>query len=114
MRIGMLTTKRGSPDGVQVKTYTEGEPYDVPDDLGAVFVREGWAEPAAEPEPETKNAGAAPENKGEAAKPPPISPVVRELLDEHGIDPAAIAGTGKHGAILKADVLLAVEAAAKS
>ena len=46
-------------------------------------------------------------------KPAAISSAVRELLDEHAIDPDTIEGTGKNGAILKADVLRAVDAAAE-
>lgn len=116
MRIKMLTTQRGSPDGVQVNTYEADETYEVPDGLGGVFVREGWAEEVAAPvpEPEAKDAGAPPENKGGTAKPPQMSPAVRKLVEEHGIDAATIEGTGKNGAIKKADVLRAVEAAAKS
>ncbi len=42
------------------------------------------------------------------ARVPPSSPAVRRLLDEHGLDPAAIEGTGKGGRLLKSDVLAAV------
>ncbi len=41
--------------------------------------------------------------------PPKPSAVVRRLLDEQGIDPNAIAGTGQNGRIRKADVLLYLE-----
>jgi len=36
---------------------------------------------------------------------PPLSPSVRKLVAENELDPAAISGTGKHGRILKTDVL---------
>ncbi|MCZ7563266.1 MAG: 2-oxo acid dehydrogenase subunit E2 [Burkholderiales bacterium] len=39
------------------------------------------------------------------------SPVVRRLIAEHGLDPAAIRGTGRGGRITREDVLAAVEAA---
>ena len=52
----------------------------------------------------------------ETAPPPgaarPLSPAVRRLLDEHGLDAAAIAGSGKDGRLLKADVLAHLESAA--
>jgi hypothetical protein len=49
MKIRMLQTRSGAVDGVTVRTYQEGESYDLgptggAHDLGAVFVREGWAE----------------------------------------------------------------------
>lgn len=58
--------------------------------------------PKAEPEvkPEAK---ASPKSKA------PLSPAVRRLVDEKGIDPAALTGTGKDGRITKGDVLAAGE-----
>jgi len=38
-----------------------------------------------------------------------LSPVVRRLINEHGIDPASITGTGAGGRITRSDVLAAVE-----
>ena len=45
---------------------------------------------------------------------PPPSPAVRHLLEEHGLDPTQIEGTGKGGRLLKSDVLAAVVARASS
>ena len=45
---------------------------------------------------------------------PPPSPAVRHLLEEHGLDPAEIEGTGKGGRLLKSDVLAAVVARASA
>jgi hypothetical protein len=47
--IKMLRTQDGSPDGLRVLTYQEGQVYPAPgfplsDFLRVVFVREGWAE----------------------------------------------------------------------
>jgi 2-oxoglutarate dehydrogenase E2 component (dihydrolipoamide succinyltransferase) len=39
-----------------------------------------------------------------------LSPVVRRLLDEHGIDPQDVAGSGRDGRITRADVRAAVAA----
>ena len=39
----------------------------------------------------------------------PLSPAVRKLVDEHGLDPAAIKGTGKGGRLIKVDVLSAID-----
>jgi 2-oxoglutarate dehydrogenase E2 component (dihydrolipoamide succinyltransferase) len=62
----------------------------------------GAAAAPAEPEP-------APEGDGEGA----LSPAVRKLLEEHGLDPAQITPTGPKGNITKGDVLAAVEAQLK-
>ena len=42
-----------------------------------------------------------------------LSPAVRRLVDEHGLEPSKIPGTGKDGRITKADVLAWIESAAK-
>ena len=39
-KLVMLETKLGSPDGITVKEYKEGESYEVPLDLYRVFVEE--------------------------------------------------------------------------
>lgn len=38
MKIKMLKTKKGSPDGAIVNTYLVGREYDMPDSLADVFV----------------------------------------------------------------------------
>jgi 2-oxoglutarate dehydrogenase E2 component (dihydrolipoamide succinyltransferase) len=69
------------------------------------------AKPAAKKQ-ETKAAAPAP-----VAAPPPsaateevLSPAVKKLIDENGLDPATISGTGKDGRIVKGDVLAVLEA----
>ena len=42
---------------------------------------------------------------------PPMGPAARRIVAEHGLDPAAIAGTGKDGRITKADALRHLETA---
>lgn len=44
MKVKMLETKKGSPNGIIVNTYHEGEGYDLPPSLGRVFLENGWAE----------------------------------------------------------------------
>lgn len=63
MKIKMLETRMGSPDGVSVLAYTGGEQYEVPDDLGLVFITEGWAVDGRIKASRKKDKGAAPENK---------------------------------------------------
>jgi pyruvate dehydrogenase E2 component (dihydrolipoamide acetyltransferase) len=43
-----------------------------------------------------------------------LSPVVRRLINEHGLDPASISGTGVGGRITRNDVLAAAEAQRRS
>jgi 2-oxoglutarate dehydrogenase E2 component (dihydrolipoamide succinyltransferase) len=63
---------------------------------------------APEFKPKPKEEPAAPA-KAEAE---PLSPAVRRLVAEHGVDPSAISGTGKDGRIVKGDVLAHLERAA--
>jgi 2-oxoglutarate dehydrogenase E2 component (dihydrolipoamide succinyltransferase) len=64
------------------------------------------ARPAAPP-PAPAAAPAQPPSKpaGEGAAAPFVSPVVRKIADEHGIDPSRIAGTGAGGRVTKKDIL---------
>ena len=64
--------------------------------------------PAAPPTtPAAPVAAAAPAAGGAAAAAIPLSPAARRVVEERGLDPAAITGTGKDGRITKADALAA-------
>jgi len=63
MKITMKRTCYGSPDGVRVDEYKAGESYDIRESLAEIFLKEGWAVKADKAPRQTKNAGAAPENK---------------------------------------------------
>lgn len=67
-------------------------------------------EPPAEPRPPAPAppAGAEPP-AGSDGGGRLLSPVVRRLIDEHGLDPATISGSGVGGRITRNDVLAAVE-----
>ncbi len=62
------------------------------------------ATPAAPPaeEPPTEAAG-------QSAAARKLSPAVRRLIDEHGLDPSAIPGTGRDGRLTKGDVMAYLE-----
>ena len=62
--------------------------------------------------PDPATASAAPSGPP-AAAPERLSPAVRRLVEEHGLDATAISGTGRDGRITKGDVLAHLEAAAK-
>ncbi len=49
-------------------------------------------------------------DKSEVARSPLMGPAVRALLQEHGINPTAVVGSGKAGRLLKEDVLAHVRA----
>ena len=46
---------------------------------------------------------------GVADKPPPVSPVVRRIADEHGVDLSLVSGTGRRGRVTKKDLLAFLE-----
>ncbi len=70
--------------------------------------------PAAPPQPEppaTTEPAPKPKPSKPAQVPGPLSPSVRRLVAEKGIDVSTITGTGPSGRITKGDVLLALEKA---
>jgi 2-oxoglutarate dehydrogenase E2 component (dihydrolipoamide succinyltransferase) len=96
--------------------------------LGAITPGSGAAAaPAAPPTAAPAAASAAatpsapPPVAAPAAAPPkvaavdgPLAPSVRRLATESGVEPAAVAGTGKDGRVTKGDMLAAIERAAMS
>ena len=82
----------------------EGRTVEVGAVLGSIEPGDGNAVPAP-PSP------ARPEASPPATS-PSLSPAVRKLVDEHGLDPTAIAGTGKGGRLTKGDVLAHLAATA--
>jgi len=65
--------------------------------------------PAPAPVPAVA-APAHPEDSGTPVEHERLSPAVRRLVDEHGLDPSTISGTGRDGRLTKADVLAHLEA----
>lgn len=56
MKVRMLISKKGCPDGIHVLDYDAGKSYDMPEQLANVMVENGWAEEdkAMDRAPETK------------------------------------------------------------
>ena len=52
-----------------------------------------------------------PDGGGAPSPEPPMGPAARRIVAEHGVDPAAVKGTGKDGRITKGDALRHLEAA---
>ena len=67
------------------------------------------AAPSASIPSGSASSGAAATSPGAAGR-IRLSPAVRRLVEEHGLDPSAIAGSGRDGRIIKADVLAHLEA----
>ncbi|MGI5321371.1 dihydrolipoamide acetyltransferase family protein [Actinomadura nitritigenes] len=74
--------------------------------------RRGRARPAGEAPVEAVRAEAAPPAERPLLAPRVISPLVRRIAREHGVDIAAVAPTGPRGVILRRDVEQAIAAAA--
>lgn len=70
---------------------------------GETVVEVGGSPPAAAPEAPASPAAARPSAKPRG--PGHVSPVVRRLAREHGIDPADVPGTGGGGRVTKDDIL---------
>jgi len=69
------------------------------------------AEPAPAPKPAPAPAPSVAELNGVAGNGPaaPLSPAVRKLVEENGLDPASIPASGKDGRLTKGDVLAYLE-----
>jgi len=52
VKVKMLRTAKGSPDGIQINVYEEGKVYNIPDDLAKCFFDIGACELVEEKEQE--------------------------------------------------------------
>jgi 2-oxoglutarate dehydrogenase E2 component (dihydrolipoamide succinyltransferase) len=89
----------------------ESDPAPPPAPAAAPTPPPAAAAPAAPPEPEpTAPPEPAPAPATAASDSRLLSPVVRRLVSDHGLDPAAITGTGPGGRITRDDVLDYIDA----
>ena len=82
----------------------DGETVEVGALLGSIEAGEPASAPVASPQettPETNPTSSETENDV-------LAPSVRKLINEHGLDPSRISGTGKDGRLTKSDVLKAI------
>ncbi len=111
-----VTAELPAPAAGVLREIVVGDGEDVP--VGAIVGRiEAGATAAASPAKAAPAAAAPPAPPAPARAPDhPLSPAVRRLVDEHGLDASQIPATGKDGRLVKADVLdfLAAPAAADS
>lgn len=108
--VGTVIARVG--EAVGAPAPTDRRPADLPTepDQAASSAEPVLAEPLAVAPPPTFTAPQAPAALAAPAAPAPstegpvLSPVVRRLIAENGIDPASISGTGLGGRITRADV----------
>src|ERR1017187_6970638 len=93
-------TAQREPEPAPATAQREPEPEPAP----ATAQREPEPEPSPSPEEATESVGTKSNGKGLV-----LSPVVRQLVGEYGIDPASVPGTGKGGRITRADVLAFID-----
>jgi pyruvate dehydrogenase E2 component (dihydrolipoamide acetyltransferase) len=84
-----------------------------PAETGPAEIGPAYAEPAYAESADTGNGAAAADGRGFTEGPdgPYVTPLVRKLAAEHGIDLASVSGTGVGGRIRKQDVLEAARVA---
>jgi 2-oxoglutarate dehydrogenase E2 component (dihydrolipoamide succinyltransferase) len=92
----------------------EGDNVEVGALLG--MIGDSAAPPANKEEPASKEKKAAPKDEKKGKEAPTgdngigkLSPAVHKLVDENGLDPSQITGTGKDGRLTKGDVLLFIK-----
>ncbi len=101
-----VTVEVPAPAAGVLEAITAAEGSEVA--VGAVLGRiaEGAGAAAASPAPAAEAAA-----RPAAQETPPLSPAVRKMVDETGVDAAAIPGSGKDGRVTKGDVIAHVEQA---
>ena len=101
-----VTVEISAPsDGVLVEILkAEGDTVEQGEVIGRVGPAGATAAPAAAPAPAARTAEFVRPAADAAGAETELSPAVRRLLKEHGLDPASIAGTGRGGRITVEDV----------
>ncbi|MGI5169043.1 dihydrolipoamide acetyltransferase family protein [Spirillospora sp. CA-253888] len=97
------------PESPEARRYVEEERAG----SGNVLVGYGTAEPARRGRRRPARRKAAPATAPGTTRPLVISPVVRRLARDHGVDLAGLTGSADGGVITRADVERAIEAARK-
>ncbi|MEW6296444.1 MAG: 2-oxoglutarate dehydrogenase complex dihydrolipoyllysine-residue succinyltransferase [Thermodesulfobacteriota bacterium] len=87
----------------------EGEKVEIGETIGRVAPAGEARTTPAETKPPREAPSARPTPAQEPEMAPPLSPAVRRLIEEHGIEPAEIAATGRGGRLTKEDVLQHLE-----
>ncbi|MDA8725910.1 2-oxoglutarate dehydrogenase complex dihydrolipoyllysine-residue succinyltransferase [Alphaproteobacteria bacterium] len=99
VEVGALLGSIGEGSGKENATENTGPP--------AETAPAASAEPTPAPPPAAAPPAAEPAPIGDASA---LSPAVRRVVEEHGLDPAQITGTGKDGRLTKQDAMAAASA----
>lgn len=99
VEVGALLGSIGEGTGKENATENTGPP--------AETAPAASAEPTPAPPPAAAPPAAEPAPIGDASA---LSPAVRRVVEEHGLDPAQITGTGKDGRLTKQDAMAAASA----
>ena len=79
-------------------------------DVGTVLARiDTGATPGEAHADEQKTSDIRHQASGAQDRPPPVSPVVRRIADEHGVDLSRVHGSGRRGRVTKKDLLAFLE-----
>ena len=101
-----------SPGGGVLKIVSqEGEEVEVGQVVARLEVGAGEGRGASDSGAGSQGQAAGTSSAKDAGGAQDLSPAVRRIVEEHGLDPAAIEGTGKDGRITKGDALAAAESA---
>ena len=99
------TAPEPEPEETEPEAKPEPEPEKAPEPKAEEKAPEPEKEPEKKPEPEPATAQESSSNEGEGY----VTPIVRKLAKEHGVDLSTVTGSGVGGRIRKADVLEAAE-----
>ena len=104
VEVGALLGSIGEGTGKENATENTGPPAET---APAASAEPTPAPPAAAPPAAATPAAPEPAPIGDASA---LSPAVRRVVEEHGLDPAQITGTGKDGRLTKQDAMAAASA----
>ena len=79
-------------------------------DVGVLLATIETGATAGEAHPDEETSDVRPRTSGPRAPATPVSPVVRRIADEHGVDLMLVQGTGRRGRVTKKDLLAFIEA----
>ena len=108
VEVGTVIGTLQAGDGAVVAATPE-PPAAAPESPAAEAVAPAAAAPAVEPAPTP-----APAEAGADGERTFVSPVVSRIASEHGVDVAAVAGTGRGGRVTKKDILAFIDSGAQS